>query len=75
MDFRSFNLQMIEPYPQAEQDLLDAAYVGLSRDRERRKNQAVVSALVAKFDLRTAREHAILTQVAAGRLNSRLPLT
>jgi FixJ family two-component response regulator len=58
--------------PFRDQDLLDAVYVGLARDRERRENQAVVGALRARFDQLTARERAILTQVAAGRLNKQI---
>ena len=51
---------------------LDAVYLGLARDRERRAEQAIVGALRARFDQLTAREHAILTQVAAGRLNKQI---
>ncbi len=58
--------------PFREQDLLDAVYVGLAKDRERRENQSVVSALRARFDLLTARERAILVQVAAGWLNKQI---
>jgi FixJ family two-component response regulator len=58
--------------PFRDQDLLDAVYVGLAKDRERRENQAVVSALRARFELLTARERVILTQVAAGRLNKQI---
>jgi len=58
--------------PLREQDILDAVYVGLARDRERRAEQAIVGALRARFDQLTAREHAILTQVAAGRLNKQI---
>jgi len=58
--------------PFREQDLLDAVNVGLARDRERRQDQAAVGALRARFDVLTARERAILTQVAAGRLNKQI---
>lgn len=58
--------------PFRDQDLLDAVNIGLARDRERRKNQAAQSALRARFDVLTARERAILTQVAAGRLNKQI---
>ena len=58
--------------PFRDQDLLDAVNVGLARDRERRENQAVVSELRARFDVLTAREREILTQVAAGRLNKQI---
>lgn len=58
--------------PFRDQDLLDAVNVGLSKDRERRENQAVVSLLRARFEVLTPRELAILTQVAAGRLNKQI---
>jgi len=58
--------------PFRDQDLLDAVNIGLARDRERRENQAAVRALHARFDVLTARERAILTQVAAGRLNKQI---
>ena len=58
--------------PFRDQDLLDAVNVGLTRDRERRENRAVISALRARFDLLTAREREVLTQVAAGRLNKQI---
>jgi FixJ family two-component response regulator len=58
--------------PFRDQDLLDAVNVGLARDRARREDKAVVRALRARFDLLTARERAILTQVAAGRLNKQI---
>jgi FixJ family two-component response regulator len=58
--------------PFRDQDLLDAVYAGLGKDRERRENQSVVSALRARFDLLTGRERAILAQVATGRLNKQI---
>jgi FixJ family two-component response regulator len=58
--------------PFRDQDLLDAVNVGLARDRERRKDEAAVSALRARFEVLTARERAILTEVAAGRLNKQI---
>jgi FixJ family two-component response regulator len=58
--------------PFRDQDLLDAVNVGLARDRERRENQAAARALRARFDVLTARERAILTQVTAGRLNKQI---
>jgi len=58
--------------PFRDQDFLDAVNVGLARDRERRENEAAVSALRARFDVLTARERAILTRVAAGRLNKQI---
>ena len=58
--------------PFRDQDLLDAVNIGLTRDRERRENAATVSALHARFDVLTARERSILSQVAAGRLNKQI---
>jgi FixJ family two-component response regulator len=58
--------------PFRDQDLLDAVNIGLGRDRERRELQAVQSALRARFDALTARERAIVVQVAAGRLNKQI---
>ena len=58
--------------PFRDQDFLDAVNVGLTRDRQRRENEAAVSALRARFDVLTARERSILTQVAAGRLNKQI---
>jgi len=58
--------------PFRDQDLLDAVYVGLAKDRERRQSQAVLSALRARFEQLTARERAILAHVAAGRLNKQI---
>ena len=58
--------------PFRDQDLLDAVNVGIGRDRERRESQAAAGALRARFEVLTARERAILTQVAAGRLNKQI---
>ena len=54
------------------QDLLDAVNVGLARDRARRENEETLSALRARFEVLTPREHAILIQVAQGRLNKQI---
>jgi FixJ family two-component response regulator len=58
--------------PFRDQDLLDAVYLGLAKDRERRENQAVVRALRLRFQILTARERVILDHVAAGRLNKQI---
>ena len=58
--------------PFREQDLLDAVNVGLARDRARRENEEVLSALRARFEVLTPRERAILIQVAHGRLNKQI---
>jgi FixJ family two-component response regulator len=58
--------------PFRDQDLLDAVNIGLARDRERRENEETLSALRARFEVLTARERAILTQVAEGRMNKQI---
>lgn len=58
--------------PFRDQDLLDAVYVGLDRDRERRRGDEALSALRARFDVLTPRERAILIQVVEGRLNKQI---
>jgi FixJ family two-component response regulator len=58
--------------PFRDQDLLDAVNVGLARDRARRENEEVLSALRARFEVLTPRERAILFQVAKGRLNKQI---
>jgi FixJ family two-component response regulator len=58
--------------PFRDQDLLDAVNVGLARDRERRESEESMNGLRARFKVLTTRERAILTQVAAGRLNKQI---
>jgi FixJ family two-component response regulator len=58
--------------PFREQDFLDAVNNGLARDRARRKNEDVLSALRARFEDLTPREQAILLQVVDGRLNKQI---
>jgi FixJ family two-component response regulator len=58
--------------PFRDQDLLDAVNVGLARDRARRDDEEVLSALRARFKVLTPRERAILVQVAQGRLNKQI---
>jgi FixJ family two-component response regulator len=58
--------------PFRDQDFLDAIHVGLARDRARRENDEVLSALRARFEALTPRERAILIQVAGGRLNKQI---
>ena len=58
--------------PFRDQDLLDAVNVGLARDRARRENEKILSALRARFEVLTPRERAILIQVAQGRLNKQI---
>lgn len=58
--------------PFRDQDLLDAVNIGLSRDRIRRENEGALDALRERFKVLTPREHAILFQVASGRLNKQI---
>lgn len=58
--------------PLREQDLLDAVNIGLERDGMRRENEKALIALRARFEGLTPREHAILIQVAEGRLNKQI---
>lgn len=58
--------------PFRDQELLDAINVGLARDAARRDNEVDLNALKARFEVLTPREHAILLQVARGRLNKQI---
>jgi FixJ family two-component response regulator len=58
--------------PFRDQDLLDAVYAGLGRDRIWRGNEENLRALKTQLALLTPREHAILLQVARGRLNKQI---
>lgn len=58
--------------PFRDQDLLDAVYAGLERDRARRADEDVVGLLKAQLSALTPRERVILVQVAMGRLNKQI---
>jgi len=58
--------------PFGDQDLLDAANVGLARDRARREDEQALSALKARFEVLTPRERAVLNEVVRGRLNKQI---
>jgi FixJ family two-component response regulator len=58
--------------PFRDQELLDAINVGLARDAERRESDVDLNALKLRFEVLTPREHAILLQVARGRLNKQI---
>ena len=52
--------------PVAEQDLLDAVFTALQRDRERRAREKAFSELRARFDSLSPRERQVLLAVVAG---------
>jgi len=58
--------------PFRDQDLLDAVYLGLERDRARREENESLGRLRARIDALTPRELSILTEVAQGRLNKQI---
>jgi FixJ family two-component response regulator len=58
--------------PFRDQDLLDAVYLGLARDRGRREENESLGKLRARIEALTPRERSILTEVAQGRLNKQI---
>jgi len=58
--------------PFRDQDLLDAVYLGLARDRVRREENESLGRLRARIEALTPRELSILTEVAQGRLNKQI---
>jgi FixJ family two-component response regulator len=58
--------------PFRDQELLDAIYVGIERDRSRRQASAVVAVLRDHFASLTVRERQVLLQVASGRPNKQI---
>jgi FixJ family two-component response regulator len=58
--------------PFRDQDLLDAVYLGLARDRARREDNESLSKLRTRFETLTPRELSILTEVSQGRLNKQI---
>ena len=58
--------------PVNEQDLLDAIFAALARDRMRRAQEEALSALQERFRSLSAREREVLFRVAAGRLNKQI---
>jgi FixJ family two-component response regulator len=55
--------------PYRSQDLLDAVFLALERDRTRRKEQESLSTLRRNFESLTAREREVVARVAAGDSN------
>jgi FixJ family two-component response regulator len=58
--------------PFRDQDLLDAVYLGLARDRARREENESLAKLRAGIEALTPRELTVLTEVANGRLNKQI---
>jgi FixJ family two-component response regulator len=58
--------------PFRDQDLLDAIYVGLEKDRERRQREAEVAILRERFESLTPGERKVFHLVVSGRLNKQI---
>jgi FixJ family two-component response regulator len=58
--------------PFRDQDLLDAIYVGIERDRARRQAAAIVAVLQAYYASLTSRERQIMLRVVSGRPNKQI---
>jgi FixJ family two-component response regulator len=60
------------PKPFREQDLLDAIYQAIARDRARRAEDRERAALCARFEALTRREQEVMAWVISGRLNKQI---
>jgi FixJ family two-component response regulator len=58
--------------PFRDQDLLDAIYQALDRDRVRREQESVVAELRKRYELLTAREREVMALVVSGMLNKQI---
>ena len=58
--------------PLRDQDLLDAVQLGIERDRARRADADVVSALRERFEALTTREREVMAGAVTGRLNKQI---
>ncbi len=58
--------------PFRDQDLLDAVYVGLARDRVWLENEKALETLRVRFDSLTPREREVMALVVSGRLNKQI---
>jgi len=58
--------------PVADHEILDAVFASIERDRERRRKEASLAWLRARFSSLTARERQVLASVAVGKLNKQV---
>jgi FixJ family two-component response regulator len=58
--------------PVREQELLDAVFSALERDRKRRTKEELLSALRRRFSSLSTREREVLERVSVGRLNKQI---
>lgn len=58
--------------PYGDQDVLDAIYIGLDRDRARREQQATCKALRQRFESLTQKESRVLKMVVSGMRNKEI---
>jgi len=58
--------------PVRDQDLLDAIYLGLERDRARRETERRLAPLRQRFETLTPREREVMAEVLKGRLNKQI---
>jgi FixJ family two-component response regulator len=58
--------------PLRDQDLLDAVQLGIERDRARRADAGLVSALRERFESLTTREREVMALTVTGRLNKQI---
>lgn len=58
--------------PFRDQDMIDAVHVALDHDRERQRNEGVVSKLRADYQTLTSREQEVMALVTAGLMNKQI---
>ena len=60
------------PKPFREQDLLDAAFAAIERDRQRRAADSDIADLQKRFETLSRREQQVMMLVAAGKMNKQV---
>jgi len=58
--------------PFHDQELLDAIHAAIERDRERRRDAAIVDEIRLRYSLLTEREREVMKLVVAGRMNKQI---